>query len=89
MYRFCVQHRSQETRQLAQQLTELGFPVEWCVQALEKTRRAVAQDESDGDSSDEDGGGKATMKPAQAVVDEWRNRAVQWLLANAPRAVDA
>ena len=95
VYYLCMTDRkSVRLRRMAdEKLTPLGYALEWCITALEKTERAAASSpmgtRGEGDTSDSEDDEEMSLEKVQQVEQAWLTRAVNWLVQNAPSIEDA
>lgn len=88
---FCVDRNCGRVRWLAEQrLRPLGYPIDWCVESLNKTRQSnsisattsatgYSSDSSEESSDDET---MADPKLISQMEDHWLSRAANWLVNN-------
>ena len=81
----CVLHeRLAMTRQIADQLTSLGYDVVWCIKSLEETRGDAMYEEDDSSEEDDEVVNIRVKRSMQEKQQMWIDKATTWLLQHAP-----
>ena len=83
-YALCVDPVTDRARQRADRLHLLGYPIEWCVKAVDETVKAARKTASADDDDDNDDGRNDDTGDGRTALPDVLVQAANWLQTHAP-----